>query len=33
MEKVLAFLQENPVQYLATIGRVQGKVPPVHVLR
>ena len=29
MNKVVKFLQENPVQYLATIGR-DGK-PPVYV--
>ena len=32
MNEVVTFLQENPVQYLATVGR-DGQVPPLHVRR
>ena len=31
MKKVVEFLQKNPVQYLATVGR-KGKMPSVYVL-
>ena len=34
MKKVVEFLQKNPVQYLATVGRDdgKGKMPSVYVL-
>ena len=33
MQKVVEFLQKNPVQYLATVGRDgKGKMPSIHVL-
>ena len=32
MNEVVKFLNENPVQYLATVGRGrEGQVPPLHV--
>lgn len=34
MNKVIEFLKENPVQYLATVGRNgKAKVPPIYVFR
>lgn len=34
MSKAVEFLNENPIQYLATVGRDRkGKMPPVHVCR
>ena len=33
MQKVVEFLQKNPVQYLATVGRRwKSKMPSIHVL-
>ena len=33
MSKAVEFLNENPVQYLATVGRDGKAMPPVHVCR